>query len=164
MQARLYVPRSLFPLVHAIWEQRAEEPQGWKILPSGRVELIFNLGPTMQDLQGKRIGGTFNPTEHFCFLSGLHTRPLFMSFPRFHVMGVQMEPVAVKAFFGIPCEEVRDWAVRGEEVLKEVNAIEDRLRSPGPFEAKARWLEAHLLNFLTFLFIKFCVVEGFILY
>ncbi len=121
---------------------------GWKILPSGRVELIFNLGPSMSDLEGRRVGNAFNPTEHFCFLSGLHTRPLVMRFPRFHVMGVQMDPPAVKALFGIPCVEVRDWAVHGEEILEEVNAIEDRLRGAGDFQEKAIWVEQFLYGLL----------------
>lgn len=148
MNARIYIPSSLAPLVRLIWEQRSDEPMGWKILPSGRVELIFNLGPSMLDLVGRRVGNAFNPTEHFCFLSGLHTRPLVMRFPRFHVMGVQMEPLAVKALFGIPCIEVRDWAVHGGEILAELNAIEDRLRGPGDFPEKAVWLEQYLHRLL----------------
>ncbi|MBK9176787.1 MAG: AraC family transcriptional regulator [Flavobacteriales bacterium] len=148
MQVQMHIPASLAPLVHAIWEQRAEHPSDWTILPSGRVELIFNLGPRMEDLKGKRVGGAFNPTEQFCFLSGLHTRPLRMSFPRCHVMGVQMEPLAVKALFGIPCVEVRDWAVRGEDVMDDIAMIEDRLRGPGSFTMKAHWLEAHLHGIL----------------
>lgn len=144
MNARLHIPRSLAPLVHLIWEQRSEDAMAWTILPSGRVELIFNLGPRMEDLHGKRVGGAFNPTEHFCFLSGLHTRPLHMSFPHCHVMGVQMEPLALKALFGIPCVEVRDWAVHGEEVMHGIAMIEDRLRGPGDFAMKAHWLEEHM--------------------
>lgn len=146
MLAELYVPRSLRPLVHSIWEQRSETPMGWKILPSGRVELIFNLGPSMRELSGKRVGGAFNPTESFCFLSGLHTRPLTMSFPRFHVMGIQMEPHAVKAFFGVPCVEVRDWAIIGSDLVAGQSEIEDRLRASGSFAERARWLERWLFR------------------
>lgn len=94
-----------------IWEQESDTPSNWQILPSGFVELIFNLGPAMENVQGKRVGGAFNPTEEFCFLSGIHTQPLYMSFPRFKIMGVQMHPLAVKAVFGLPCKEVRDWAL-----------------------------------------------------
>jgi AraC-like DNA-binding protein len=129
-----------------IWEQRAEFPANLQILPTGFVELIFNVGPAMDNLHGKLVGESFNPTQHFCFLSGLHTKPLTMSFTRFHVMGVQMHPLAVKAIFGLPCNEVRDWAVLGELILPELAEIEDKLRCQGDFLTKARWLENHLLT------------------
>lgn len=127
-----------------IWEQQADSPANLQILPTGFVELIFNVGPAMDNLHGKLVGESFNPTQHFCFLSGLHTKPLAMSFTRFHVMGAQMHPLAVKAIFGLPCNEVRDWAVLGELILPELAEIEDRLRCQGDFLAKARWLENHL--------------------
>lgn len=144
MEVNFHIPHSLAPLVHVIWEQRSSGSSAWRILPSGKVELIFNLGPRMDRVEGKRVGGSFDPTAWFCFLSGLHTRPLDMSFHNFHVIGVQMEPIAVKALFGIPCEEVRDWAVHGEELLTEIHMIEDHLRGPGTFHEKACWLEGHL--------------------
>ena len=137
MEVNFHIPHSLAPLVHVIWEQRSSGSSAWRILPSGKVELIFNLGPRMDRVEGKRVGGSFDPTAWFCFLSGLHTRPLDMSFHNFHVIGVQMEPIAVKALFGIPCEEVRDWAVHGEELLTEIHMIEDHLRGPGTFHEKA---------------------------
>ena len=126
MEVNFHIPHSLAPLVHVIWEQRSSGSSAWRILPSGKVELIFNLGPRMDRVEGKRVGGSFDPTAWFCFLSGLHPRPLDMS------------------FHNIPCEEVRDWAVHGEELLTEIHMIEDHLRGPGTFHEKACWLESHL--------------------
>lgn len=146
MRIQYYIPAKLRGLVQMIWEQQSETPTRWQILPSGKVELIFNIGPKMEDIDGKRIGGDFNPTERFCFLSGLHTKPLYMSFSRFHVMGIQMQPIAVKAFFGIPCIEVRDWAIWGEYILNEINKIEDQLRGKGSFMQKAKCLEKFLFS------------------
>lgn len=100
----------------------------------------------MEDVNGKRVGGAFNPTESFCFLSGLHTKPLYMSYTNFHVLGVQMDPLAVKALFGLPGCEVRDWAVLGEHIVSGMAEIEDHLRTQGDFEAKAKWLEDYLAN------------------
>lgn len=139
-----YIPTRLEGLAHVIWEQRSTQPMRWQILPSGYVELIFNLGPKMANVQGKRVGNTINPTEHFCFLSGLHTKPLYLGFPEFHVMGVQMNPAAIKAFFGIPCLELKDWYLEGDLLLEELGEMEDRLRAPTPFLTKARWLEHYL--------------------
>jgi AraC-like DNA-binding protein len=143
MRATFYVPARLTGLVTAIWEQQCEEPRRWRILPSGHVELIFRIGPPLDEVTGRRL--TTNPTEAFCFLSGLHTGPLRMAFSRFHVMGVQMHPVAVRAIFGLPCAEVRDSAVDGGLVLRDLNRIEDALCGPGDFLSKARWLEEDLL-------------------
>lgn len=144
MDAQFYIPRKLNGLANVIWEQKNDTPSGWQILPSGFVELIFNLGPPMDNLQGKRVGKSFNPTENFCFLSGLHTKPLHMSYRRFHTFGVQLHPLAVKTLFGLPCNEVRDWAIPGDQLLKELNQIEDRLCGNAGFDTKARWLENYL--------------------
>jgi AraC-like DNA-binding protein len=144
LEAQFYIPCKLDGLANAIWEQKSDAPSGWQILPSGFVELIFNLGPPMHDLQGKRVGGDFNPTENFCFLSGLHTKPLVMSYARFHVMGVQLYPLAVKALFRLPCNEVRDWALSSGQIFENVAELEETLRSISDFNARARWLENYL--------------------
>jgi AraC-like DNA-binding protein len=132
--------------VHSIWEQQSDSPARLQILPSGYVELIFNTGPAVDELNGKLVGANFNPTENFCFLSGLHTKPLGMHFSRFRVMGMQMHPLAVKGLFGIPCKEVQDWAIPGELILQDLAEIEDQLRMPGSFLSKAQWLESYLLR------------------
>ncbi len=116
----------------------------WQILPSGCLELIFNLGEKMDHIQGQKVNDSFNPTENFCFLSGLHTRPLYMEFSNFHVMGVQMSPLAAKSLFGIPCSELKDWAIPGDQLLRQVTEIEDQLRSLQDFTSRAHWLEAFI--------------------
>ncbi|MCF8239208.1 MAG: helix-turn-helix domain-containing protein [Saprospiraceae bacterium] len=114
----------------------------WQILPSGCLELIFNLGEKMDHIQGQKVNDSFNPTENFCFLSGLHTKPLYMEFSNFHVMGVQMAPLAAKSLFGIPCSELKDWAIPGDQLLRHVAEIEDRLCGLPNFKSRAQYLEA----------------------
>jgi hypothetical protein len=92
-----YIPHKLTGIADLIWEQRSDDPMRWKILPSGKVELTFRTALPAQMLPGKRIGTHNSPLSSFCFLSGLHTRPLAFSFNRFHYLGIQMKPVAVKA-------------------------------------------------------------------
>ncbi|KAA3618720.1 MAG: AraC family transcriptional regulator [Calditrichaeota bacterium] len=149
MNVNFYEPVKIKDLVKIIWEQQSDDPMNWQILPSGSVELIFNIGPKMENIKAKRIGNGFNPTENFCFLSGLHTKPLYMNFPRFHVMGVQMYPIAVKALFGIPCMEVKDWAVPGELLFHEINKIEDYMCGNHSFFEKAKWIESFLLSLIN---------------
>lgn len=129
-----------------IWEQKTDYSSNWKLLPSGCVELIFNLGPPLKNLQAKELHKHFNPTEKFCFLSGLHTKPLKAYFPEFHVMGVQLYPLAVKTLFGFPCSEIKDWAVLGTDILPEINQIEDFLRQEVDFYKRAAYLEDFLLR------------------
>jgi AraC-like DNA-binding protein len=131
-------------MVEGFWEQRSEEVRRWRILPTGWVELIFRLGAPFTLERAKLLGPDAEPTRHFCFLSGLHTRPLDMSFSRFHVFGIRLHPVAVRALFGIPCSEVRDGAIEGDLVLGGLAEIEDRLRSAPDFHTRARWMEQEL--------------------
>jgi len=149
MNIKRYKPVKLNRLVETIWEQKSDSPSNWQILPSGFVELIFNIGPAMSNVSGKLVGGSFNPTENFCFLSGLHTKPLMMSYKKFHVIGVQMHPLAVKALFDLPCSEVRDWAIPGDNIFNDINKLEDNLCNETSFEAKARWLENYLFEKLN---------------
>ena len=81
------------------------------------------------------------PTGKFCFLSGLHTKPLYFSFEKFHFIGIQLNPVAVKALFRIPTYELRNSAVEGELILKNCNELEDVLKSEVSFRDKAKFLE-----------------------
>jgi len=139
-----YRPRGLPGVVQEIWEQRSLARQRWRILPTGWVELIFRLGPAFSLEEARLLGPDAGSIRHFCFLSGLHTRPLDMSFDGLHVFGVRMHPVAVRALLGIPCSEVRDGAVEGDLVLDDLARIEDHLRSASDFPTRARWIEREL--------------------
>jgi len=144
MQIESWRPRELPGMVVELWEQRSATRQTWRILPTGWVELIFRLGPAFSLHRARLLGPDADPIRHFCFLSGLHTRPLDLSFDEFHVFGVRMHPVAVRTLFGIPCSEVRDGAVEGALVLDDLARIEDGLRSATDFPSRARWMEREL--------------------
>lgn len=146
MQFQLYQPRSLHHLVRLIWEQKYTGQLRWQILPSGCLELIFNLGEKVNHVLGERVNDSFNPTENFCFLSGLHTKPLYMEFSNFHVMGVQMTPLAARSFFSIPCSELKDWAIPGDQLIRQIKEIEDRLLRLPDFSSRALWLEEFLFH------------------
>lgn len=146
MEIQMHQPKSLYPLARIIWEQNYAGHLCWQILPSGCLELIFNLGEKMDHVQGEKVNDTFNPTENFCFLSGLHTKPLYLEFSNFHVMGIQLEPIAAMCLFGIPCSELQDWAIPGEEIIQHIHTIEDQLRSLPNFNSRVHWLESALLK------------------
>ena len=146
MEIQTYIPGQLKGLVNMIWEQKAEIHNGWQILPSGFVELVFMLGPAMDEVKGKLIDDAFNPTTNFCFLSGLHTKPLTIKCGLFHTFGIQMHPICVKAIFGIPSVEVRDWAVEGKYLMSGMAEIEDQLLAENTFLSKAKWLENYFVK------------------
>lgn len=146
MKFKAYIQNKLAGIVDLIWEQEMPVPGRYTVLPSGKVELLFPVCP-IESLDAVRIAPRDNPVNnHSCFLSGLHTRPLKMTFERFHAFGVQMRPVAVKALFGIPLFKIRDYFVEGDAILDTIRMLEDRLYSRDGFMEKAKWLESYLLK------------------
>lgn len=140
----MHIPEHGAGLLQYIWEQRDGSASQWCILPNGQVNLIFMLDHRVRLVRSLKLTAANDPLRHFAFLSGLHTKPLHMRFSGFHVMGVAMSPVAVKALFGIPACEVRDGAVEGGLILRELPLLEDRLNTLGTFSERAIFLE-HLL-------------------
>lgn len=129
-----------------IWEHEMLDSGSYTALPSGKVEIIFPIRPVKQ-LDAVKITPSDNPVNNFsCFLSGLHTRPLKMTFEQFHTFGIQMKPVAVKALFGMPLCEIRDYFVEGSLVFDTINMMEDKLHSCGNFIERAQWFENFLLS------------------
>lgn len=145
MTIRRYIPAKLSGLVDLIWEQRSNTPTQWRILPSGKVELIFQLGTVAQMRSARIISKQDHPLNLRCFLSGLHTGPIALSFDTFHNFGIQMKPFAVRALFGIPSCEIRDYYIAGETVMKALAEVEDLLGSAGSFAERAAFVERWLL-------------------
>lgn len=146
MKFNAYIPTLLTGLVDLIWEQEIPTRGSYTLLPSGKVELIFplyrNVGVT-----AKKILSHENPVKNYsCFLSGLHTKPLKMTFDKFHTFGIQMKPVAVKALFGMPLCNIKDYFVEGEVILDTICLMEDKLHSLNSFSERAQWFENFLLK------------------
>lgn len=146
MNINSYIPTKLSGIVDLIWEHEMHLCGSYTILPSGKVEIIFPIRPVKQ-LKAIKIKPDENPVNnHFCFLSGLHTNPLQMTFERFHTFGIQMKPIAVKALFGIPLCEIRNYFVEGSVLFKTINLMEDKLHSCENFLERATWFENFLLS------------------
>lgn len=146
MKFNAYIPTKLTGIVDLIWEQEIFNPGKFTILPSGKVELIFPILP-VRDIEAAKIAPQDNPVNNYtCFLSGLHTRPLKMPFDRFHTFGIQMKPVAVKALFGMPLCEIRNYFVEGTNIFDTISIMEEQLHSPSSFPERAQWFENFLLK------------------
>ena len=145
MKGKFYIPKKkLSGLVNLIWEQDSNERNKWKIVPSGYVELIFRIQSNFTVDKNKIHLKQTTPVEKFCFLSGIHTKPLYINFNRFNLIGVQLHPIAAKSLFGIPVSKLRDSAVEGELIIDELNYWEDVLKSGHTFYEKARRLENYI--------------------
>jgi AraC-like DNA-binding protein len=141
-----YIPTKLTGIVDLIWEQEIFVPGSYAILPSGKVELLFPFNHIKQ-LTAVKISPEDNPVNKFsCFLSGLHTKPLKMTYEQFHTFGIQMKPIAVKALFGMPLCEIRNYYVEGILVLDSINMMLDKLYSCENFIERAKWFENFLLS------------------
>lgn len=141
-----YIPTKLTGIVDLIWENEIPEPGSFNILPSGKVELLFPFIP-VRSLDAVKITPQDNPVNNCsCFLSGLHTKPLKMLFYNFHTFGIQMNPVAVKALFGMPLCEIKNYFVEGKAVCDTVCIMEEQIHSTNHFIHKAKCIEQLLLK------------------
>ncbi len=146
MNFNSYIPTKLTGLVDLIWEQEVPAQGNYTILPSGKVELIFPLYRNAE-ITAKKILTHENPiNNHSCFLSGLHTKPLKVTFDRFHTFGIQMKPVAVKALFGLPLCKIVDYYIEGDVVFDTISIMEDKLHSINSFSDRAQWFENFILK------------------
>lgn len=145
MKFDFYIPKKLEGLSPMIWEQREECSKNWRMLPDGHLDLIFKFDEPWTVYSEVYTSKSYNPTKQFCFLSGLNTKPIDVSFSRMHVMGVRLNTIAVKLIFGIPCSELVNWAIDGEDILsKEVGMIENTIQELPGFYARAFWLENYI--------------------
>ncbi len=149
MEFRTYKPAKLNNLIISIYERKVTLPLRMQMLPEGCVTLIFNLNTNIKSVKGEKVDSRmFNPGNTFCFLSGLHTHPLYFDLEGLHVVGLIMHPAAIKTFFDMPTAEVKDQVMEGV-FIKELNYIEDRLKELNSFPERACWLENHFYNKLN---------------
>jgi imidazolonepropionase-like amidohydrolase/AraC-like DNA-binding protein len=108
---------------------------------------ILKKDKEIGSIEAVKISPNDNPVNNYsCFLSGMHTKPLKMTFDRFHAFGIQMKPVAVKAIFGIPLCKIRDYFIDGDVLLTTLSTMEDKLHSSESFVEKAQWFENFMLK------------------
>jgi len=174
MECYYYIPAKLKGISPVIWEYKVGDgnPQKWKMLPEFNIDLIFNLSKPWavhNDIYAKR---SFNPTANFCFLSGLHTKPLYTEFSHGHMLGIRLNTIAAHLLFGMPCKELKNWSLEGDSILKhKLSYIQDHIGSLPDFQSRALWLEdfvysltSHdadfgMVNKITSLLDKICTVK-----
>lgn len=120
------------------------------MLPEFNIDLIFNLDQPWTVHSKCYKDKSYNPTENFCFLSGLHTKPLYVEFPHCHMFGIRLHTFAANLLFGIPCRELKNWSVEGDTIFREtINLIQDKVNSQPDFHTRAVWLEGFIGSLLS---------------
>ena len=146
MDFELYTPQRLSGLVKNIWLVTSEATVNYQLLPESGVNLVFNLTPSFQGLEGRLIRNGCSATRDFCFLSGMQEKPIIFSSTHFQQIAVELHPMAVNTLFRIPCSELKNDVVEGSMILGDLNKIQDTLLGPGAFIEKAKWLEDYLYS------------------
>jgi AraC-like DNA-binding protein len=141
-----YIPQRLHGFVEIISEQRSDLPYSWTFLPDGISCLMFRINPESKFdiIKAKNLGQHNNPSNHFCFITGISTNPVHISFNNFNYIGAYLKPIALKALFGIAAHDLKDFAIDGSLVLSDLALIEDKLNELPNFLQKAKWLEEWL--------------------
>lgn len=149
MEFKSYIPKKLKGISPLIWDQKTDSPKKWKMLPEFNIDLIFNLDKPWIVHTECYKNKSYNPTDNFCFLSGLHTMPHFVEFPRCHMFGIRLHTVAANLLFGLPCKELKNWAIDGDIIFsKQFNYIQDSVSSIPDFHSRAVWLEEFICTLL----------------
>jgi AraC-like DNA-binding protein len=77
-----------------------------RIMPSGTMELVFNLDEDELGIYDTEQPGSYKSFSG-AFFSGAYARPLFVD-TRQHVMGVHFRPGGAFRFLGVPASELAD--------------------------------------------------------
>jgi AraC-like DNA-binding protein len=150
MKFNFYIPEKLKGISPLIWEVTTDQHSNWMFLPEFNIDLAFNLGTPWTIQSNYYKNRSFNPTENFCFLAGLHTKPLAVEFNQCHLFGIRLNTIAANLLFGIQCKDLKNWSVEGNVIFRgKYNYIEDSIRSISDFQTRARWLESFILSSIT---------------
>ena len=143
MLAQNYIPHKLRGFVQLIAQQTSKESSSWTFLPDGISCLMFRTNPESKFniIKAKNIGQHNNPSDQFCFITGFSTSPVYVSFDHFDYLGAYLTPIALKALFGIAAHDLKNFAIDGPLVIKDLALIEDKLNTLPNFLQKAKWLE-----------------------
>ena len=136
----------LSPYVESIWYARG--PVSYRrerILPHGRIILIFNLGSPFQVSARRYPDGE---ACQRCWLVGAHTRYLVNEpLGSTHMVGITFRPWSAAAFLDIDCREVADQIIPGDLLWgREVELIRDQLDAAPSPGAKIAVVERALLR------------------
>ena len=111
MDTRIYIPvkSQLSEYITGVWEIFGRSTINETILPQGVVEMVFNLGDTMNGSLPNSMGNIQAPP---CFIQGLHTHVVNVAYTgQHHLFGIRLQPHMIKPLLGIIASELKNTVI-----------------------------------------------------
>lgn len=149
---RIHIPKKIQGLVSMIWEHKMEKGSGFQfdtIFPSGCHGLLFRLDGLINLTHANQVITDIGSNIKSGILCGLQTDTLTLNYESYHFLGVQLQPAAMHALFGLPATELTNVALESNVVLKGLHLVEEQLQEKSSFEERAAFIEDWLSHFLN---------------
>lgn len=147
---QVYIPQRLQGLVSMIWEHKMDGStpfQQQTIFPSGCHGLFFKLGKPIVITKGVQNVKNGDSMREFGFIGGLQTNTISLNFESYHFLGVQLQPAATYALFGVPAKELTNGTLEGSLLFRDMHLIEEQLLELKTFEQRVKLVEQWLSSF-----------------
>lgn len=147
---QIYIPQHLKGLVSMIWEHKMDGDSPFQkqtIFPSGCHGLFFKLGNPVVITKGVQNGRNGDSMSEFGFIGGLQTNTIALNFESYHFLGVQLQPAAMYALFGLPAKELTNSTLEGSLLFRNMHLIEEQLLELDSFEKRVKLVEQWLTGF-----------------
>jgi AraC-like DNA-binding protein len=142
MDTSIHIPSTsqLTEYVTSIWEVFGNQNIKETILPQGVVEMIFNLGDSMQGVMPHKTE-TFHAPR--CFIQGVNTQVIQVSYTGHqHLFGIRLQPGMVKSLIGIIPSEVKNTLIDLTLIKPGFNILWHQLKEAASFQERVKLIEA----------------------
>lgn len=146
---RSFIPRDpyLQSIVQVIWQSELRPPANETIIPSGLIELIFDLSadPLQATIDDHSFPG------HKCFFNGFNSYPIQLCLPgQLSLFGVTFHAAAIPPLFHLQAVELANNVVDGSCLDQQVNEVWERLYAATSFQQRVTvisgWLEGKAVS------------------
>jgi len=128
-----------------IWELEGKKNCTELILPSGIIEIVFNLSDPMS---ATFPDGTRVDKAPRCFIQGIHTQVIEVDYKeRHHLFGVRLKPFAVRNLFGILPAEISNRAVDLALLRADMHSLWHQLVEMPGFEERVSRIKKYFQSF-----------------
>ena len=122
--------------ISLIWELEGKENYTESILPSGVVEIVFNLSAPMSAIfpDGSKI-----EKAPRCFIQGIHSNIIQVKYKaRHHLFGLRLKSYALKGLLGIIPSEINNQAVDLSLIHSKYDALWHQLNDVNTFSDRVK--------------------------
>ncbi len=125
-----------------VWEIKGNFDSNEIVLPSGVVEIVFNLS---QPISAILPGGKNIDCAPHCFIQGIHTNVTKVSYSgQHHLFGLRLRPHAVRSLLGVLPSELSNEAIDITLIKPQFQFLWDQLVEVQSFAERVKLLETNL--------------------